>query len=291
MKNAMIGNFSGLQISGFLSLFPILLVLAACNGGRDEEIPAVPVFQRVTWEGRLPIRHISDSVPALGEQDIASGIIRVHSLDFLGEDTLRLILSEFSRDYLAYRAFQEKATAEEIREGFYREKNSIFFIQGVFLGELRYVRSGLVPASFLKERLSFQNEELFRRPDIFSSFPLAARLPFSERVVSSDFLGQKGMPIAFTASYPCHGDTATLFRGFEPYDSLPDLWIAGWKGETTRAKWSSGRRFSGLQEGNIPVLFWIFKGGVLGIQGCFDPVLARDYAEKMEKMTILVPNP
>lgn len=281
---------SGIPIAAFCSpLFASLLL--ACNGVPRPELPAAPVFQRVTWEGMPPLRHVSDSAHTLEEIDRSAGVLKVHTLDFLGEDTLRLILREYPKDYQAYRAFQEKAMAEEIRDGFYREKNSIFFIHGPFLGEFRYLRGGMVPATFLRDRLSFAGEDLFQRPIVFRSFPLAGQIPFSERVVSSEFLGRKGTETVFTVSSACHGDTATLFRSFGTPSAVTEAWIEAWKGQTTRNRWSGNRRFSGVQEQNRPLLFWIFKGEFLGVMGCYDPKLSQEYVEKMEKMMVLVPNP
>lgn len=267
------------------------MLLLACAGDQGQDIPAIPIYQRITWEGRPPIRHISDSTRTLGEAGLSEGVLKVHTLDFQGEDTLRLVLREYPKDYLAYRAFQEKASAEEIRDGFYRAKNSIFFIHGPFLGEFRSLRSVMIPGSFLRERLSIVGEELFRRPEVFRSFPLAGQIPFSDRIVSSEFLGRKGIETVFTVSSTCHGDTATLFRSFGAMASLTEAWVGAWKGQTVRNRWTGTLTFSGVQEQNQPLLFWIFKGEFLGVMGCYDPRLSREYAEKMEKMMVLLPNP
>lgn len=268
-----------------------LLSFLACDGIPGQEPPAVPVSQRVTWDGHPPLSYAVDSGQSLTVKDSMDGITRIHTLEFRSMDSLRLILTEFPKDYLAYRAFQEKAAPAEIREGFFRDKNSLIFIHGSFLGELRYERSGLIPASFLKERLAFAGEELFRRPDIFKSFPLSGQFPFSERIVSSEFLGPFGAESVFIMRYQCHGDTATLFRAFPPFQLAPRSWIGLWKGQTDTLKWSGDFHFSGVQDLKQPLIFWIFKGGFLGVSGCYDRNLSLEYAEKMKKMAVLLNKP
>lgn len=274
---------------GFLSASA--LVLAACNGLPGREMPDQPLSRRLTWDGQSPLSHSIDSGQGLAAEDSLSGIVRIHSLDLPSADSLRLVLREYKKDFLAFRAFQEKAGPAEIQDGFFRQKNSLIFFHGPYLGELRYGRSGLIPASFLKERMSFQDEELFRRPEVFGSFPLGGQIPFSERVVSSEFLGQWGVDTVFIMRYQCHEDTATLFRAFAPFPVSPESWLRTWKGQKDTLGWTREMHFSGVQDLNRPLLFWLFKGGFLGVAGCYDQNLAQEYAEKLKKMALITHKP
>jgi hypothetical protein len=274
---------------------PVLLLAAFLAGGCEfsgkAKAPPLPLSERVTWEGQAPIRSETDSAAPFGEDRAPAGAVRIHTLDFAQGDSLRLVLVEFPHDWEAYRAFQEKANAEEIAQGFYRDNLSLHFFQGPYLGELRHSRSALIPASFLRERLAFRGEELFRRPEIFRTFPLAGQIPASERVLTAEFLGRTGAATIFSVAYHCHEDTARLFRGIPPFPENPRSWLSAWKGQADTSGWSEETRFSGFQEDGDPLVFWNFRGGFLGVAGCFDSLLAWEYAEKMKKMTILLEEP
>lgn len=267
------------------------LLAVACDLFKNAEPPPIPLSQRVTWEGQVPIRSETDSAAPFGEDRAPAGALRIHTLDFAHGDSLRLVLIEFRKDWEAYRAFQEKASEEEMAQGFYRDNLRLHFFQGRYLGELRHSRSALIPASFLRERLAFQGEELFLRPEIFRTFPLAGQIPTSERVVSAEFLGQAGPATVFSMAFHCHEDTARVFRGIPPFSESSRSWISAWKGRADTSGWSDEGRFSGFQEDGDPLVFWNFRGGFLGVAGCFDSLLAWEYAEKMKKMAILVEDP
>lgn len=273
----------------------VLLLASILAGGcefprKAEPIPP-PLSERVTWEGRGPIRSEIDSAAPFGEDRAPAGALRIHTFDFAAGDSLRLVLVEFRKDWEAYRAFQEKASEEEMAQGFYRDNLRLIFFHGPYLGELRHARSALIPASFLRERLAFRGEELFRRPGIFRTFPLAGQIPASERVISPEFLGRTGAATVFSMAYHCHADTALVFRGIPPFSENPRSWLPGWTGRADTSEWSDEARFSGFQEEGEPLVFWNFRDGFLGVVGCFDSVLAWEYAEKMKKMTILVEDP
>jgi hypothetical protein len=263
----------------------------ACDFPGASKAPPPPLSARVTWEGQAPLRAEIDSAAPFGEDRAPPGAIRIHTLDFASGDSLRLVLVEFPKDWQAYQAFQEKASAEEMAQGFYRDSHRLVFFHGPFLGELRHARSALIPASFLKERLAFRGEELFRRPRVFRSFPRAGLVPASERVISAEFLGSMGPATVFSIAYLCHGDTARLFRGVPPFSENPRTWMSAWKGHADTSGWNGEARFSGLREGVEPLVFWNFRGGFLGVTGCFDFTLASEYAEKMKKMAVLLEDP
>lgn len=263
----------------------------ACDFPGTAKPPPKPLSERVTWEGHGPVHVETDSAAPFGEERAPAGAIRIHTLDFTQGDSLRLVLIEFHEDWQAYQVFQQKATEEELSQGFYRENHRLHFFHGPYLGELRHARSALIPASFLRERLVFQGEELFQRPEIFRSFPLTGQIPASERVLSTEFLGRTGPATVFSMAYLCHEDTARIFRGIPPFPENPASWISDWKGKIDTSGWSEEARFSGLRQDNDPLVFWIFRGGFLGVAGCFDSFLAWGYAEKMKKMAILLEEP
>lgn len=268
-----------------ITLLSALIASLASIGcqSTSQPSPTTPLPQRILWEGRAPTSFAVDS-------SLWPRLPKIHNLEFSGVDSLQIILREYPADWQAYRIFQEKATPEEIRQGFYREKNGLWFHHGPFLGELRHGRSALIPASFLQERLSFGGEDLFRRPEVFRSFPIAGQVPHSERVLTADFLGWSAADTVFAMSYTCHGDTALVFRGKHPVTDSK-AWFSHWKGTVDTLKWSGEWRFSGVQDPPLPLVFWIFKGGYLGVSGCFDDFLAQEYAEKMKKMAVLASDP
>lgn len=257
------------------------LIPAACKLSSAPEKTVQAPSERVTWEGRPPLRFLIDS----------SRSPRLHTLDFPTSDSLRLVLSEYPGEAEAYQAFQARASQEELQQGFYRERNNLHFIHGVFVGELRISRSGLIPASFLKEKLAFRDEELFSRPRAFQGFPIAGQISHSERVLSSDFLGQHGAETVLAKAYRCRGDTALLFRGRPPFTVDPGTWPQAWNGRLDTLKWGREKHFTGTLVDGKPLVFWIFRGGFLGVLGCYDPKLAQEYAEKLKKTTVLWADP
>jgi hypothetical protein len=264
-------------------------VLIGCPVEKRTAPPLTPLPHRLSWEGRPPSDWIVDSVVSATDPAFpATGIAR-HTLTFPGGDTVHLV--EFRRDFQAYRAFQAQAVSEEIRQGFYRSDSSLHFFHGPYLGTVHLSGPGLVPSSYLQERLSIQGEERFRRPRVFESFPVSGQIEYTERVVSPEFLGPGGQEEVFLMRYKCWGDTAVLFRGFSASQDHVQSWLRAWEGTVDTLKWSRDMRFSGFTELEHPLEFWIFKGGYVGVEGCFDTVLAQEYAEKLRKMTVLLGNP
>lgn len=231
----------------------------------------------MTWEGRAPTAYYSDT----------SG----HHLEFIGQDTVRLILREFDRELGAFAAFSEKANPKEMNDGTYRERNSLGFYHGRFLGEIQSAQAGLMPANLLKTKLVFQGEELFLKPEEFQSFPLIGRIPKSERVILRHFLGKNWPCPVFSVQYRCHGDTATAFRAFASSRDSSFSWISGWEGKVDTLSRGKEIHFQGQNEMREPLLFWVFSENVMGMVGCYDPTLALVYAQKMQKMTVLLPDP
>ncbi len=272
---------------------------ASCRFSENEQVAKAPLSATVFWEGHTAISYSVDSSGKKGSmQNQANpdstnrfdGTIS-HTLEFVGADTVSLVLHEFDREYLAFSAFQNQAAPSELGDGFYRERNDLIFFHGRFLGKMQYTRAGLIPVHFLKENLSFLGEELFARPPEFKSFPLLGRIAKSERLISDEFMGKHWPGPVFSVQYRCHEDTATVFRSSRPLEDSLHAWLSGWKGHLDTLNWGREIHFQGQNESQEALVFWAFPTGILGISGCYDPVLATTYAEKMEKMTVLWPKP
>lgn len=263
-------------------LTPLLLgLLAGCELIPKPPSPPLPPSEKVRWEGRPPERFLTDS----------TGTVRLHTLDFRGPDSLRLRLTEYASDVLAFQAFQSKASSEELRQGYFRDRNSQVFVHGPFVGELQLSRGGLLPASFLKERLTFPGEELFQKPKAFQTFPIAGQISGSERVLTPEIFGSRSSDVLVAMAYECHQDTALLFRGHPPFSSDPMDWITVKKGILDTSRWGRERHFSGVLEERVPLVLWIFQGEVAGVWGCYDEKLAQEYVEKLKKTAILSEKP
>lgn len=286
------GMKGGGIILGFPGFFSYLsaFLLGACRLFPGSENPPTPISQRVMWEGRGPSGYMVTPVSGVDSQS-TQGAIRIHVLEFAGSDTTRLTLEEFGHACSAFAAFQENATASEFEDGFFRRGNAVTFHHGKFMGSLPYASAGLLPSRFLQEKLAFQGESLFLHPPEFESFPLLGRIPRSERVISRDFLGRTWRGPVFTVGYRCHDDTATAFRAFAQNheDLMP--WLNGWKGVLDTLDWDREIHFQGWDEFHHPLIFWFFKDAVIGLAGCYDPILARDYAQKMGKTRVFWTKP
>jgi hypothetical protein len=274
-----------------LSVLLLASVLLSCEPAAEKEDPVRTLPQRLTWNAQRAASVATDSLlPRTGPEALA-GVVKVHTLEFREDGNLTVILREFRKDWQAFAAFQTKASAEELRQGFYREKNSFFFYHGPYLGEVRSEAPALMPSAYLRDRLAFHPEEPFLRPQVFRTFPLSGQIPHSERVLTPAFLGKKGSGTLVAMSFQCGADTASLFRGIPPFENEPGDWIRQWQGKSDTLKWSGEVHFSGLLGPEQPLNFWKFKGGFRGILGCFDPIQAAEYGEKMKKMEVLLPNP
>ncbi len=233
----------------------------------------------------------SDSAAENPDTTKSGSPIRFHSFRFGGTDTVQLTLTEFRNPHWAFASFQKTTNASELADGFYRDRDALIFQHGQFTGILKYTRAGLVPAGFLKENLSFLGEELFAKPDEFAAFPLLGRIANSERVIPQHFLGREWRGPVFSVSYRCHGDTAIAFRAFSQKFQDVQSWLNEWPGKRDTLNWGREIRFQGWDEFRRPLIFWVFSEGVMGFAGCDDLALARDYAQKMEKTTVLWPKP
>ena len=280
----------------FLGFALLGVVCISCRFSGNEENPLLPLSSRVFWEGHTALSYSVDSSGKKGSVPIQDSAARfagtvTHNLKFVGVDTVSLVLHEYDREYQAFAAFQKEASPAELGDGFYRERNDLVFFHGRFIGELQYTRAGLIPIHFLKENLSFQGEELFIKPPEFKSFPLLGRIPKSERLHAQDFMGRHWQGAVFSVQYLCRGDTATAFRAaHQSEDSLRE-WMHDWAGHLDTLNWGREIHFQGRNEFHEALVFWVFSDGALGLSGCYDPILAQAYVEKMEKMTVLLPKP
>jgi hypothetical protein len=273
----------------FLGFSTLLLFSAGCERQVELLPPPKPIVERVAWKGAKPSAYHADSAGLV--EHWPGGLRRIHTLEFRSEDSLDLILHEYSQDWQAFRAFLAKARRDEVAQGHYREKNSLFFFHGPFAGELRSAGNSLIPGSYLEERLAFEGEELFRLPEVFKTFPIAGQVPNSEQILTTDFLRPGGSEPLFGMRYRCLGDTSLVFRGFPPFPKEKSVWTQGWNGRVDTLEWGGEWRFRGVDGLGRPLNFWVFEGGYLGVEGCFDPKLAEEYAEKMKKMAILLETP
>ncbi|MEO6095032.1 MAG: hypothetical protein ABIW76_04930 [Fibrobacteria bacterium] len=215
----------------------------------------------------------------------------LHRFLFAGPDSLELRLFEYREAYWAFAAFQGAAGKAGIARGMFENGKSLHFLHGAFLGELQAHREPDIESKSWFEKLVFQGEDLIVTPKEFSAFPLLGRIPHSERVISSHFLGRQWHGPVFTVGYKCHGDTATAFRAFpQDFKAVTD-WMLDWSGKSDTLAFSREIHFQGVDEFRRPLIFWIFLEGVMGFSGCFDTILSQEYAEKMEKSLILWPKP
>lgn len=269
-----------------LSQFP-----TACRFAAKPETPPPPLCKRISWRGNLPAVYSDSSAP--DSVSASDGLpIRFHFFEFIGRrDTVRLRVEEFTTAPQAYAAFERTATAEEMAQGCYTQGNTVVFRHGKLLGRLFPVHPGFAPEGFLKENLAIQGEELFSKPVEFSTFPLLGRFPESERVIPRDFLGRAWHGPVFTVDYRCHGDTATAFRAFPQNADAVRGWFSDWNGILDTLDWGRELRFRGWDEFRRPLILWSIPQGLMGISGCFDPVLAQEYAEKMKKTAVFWPDP
>ncbi|HKP97866.1 MAG TPA: DUF6599 family protein [Fibrobacteria bacterium] len=276
-----------------VALLALTGLFTACRLSQTSESPPLPLSQRVTWKGQVASRY-RDSLPAIAVDSDPSrepAPIRIHSFEFAAPDTLRLRLQEYREAFQAFAAFQKFATPWDMAEGGYRDGNALVFQHGPFLGRLTSAQTGSAFAGFLRENLSFQGEELFSKPGEFSAFPLLGRIPHSERVIPGHFLGRSWNGPVFTVAYRCHADTATAFRAFPQNADTVHTWMQAWKGKSDTLSWGREIHFQGWDEFHRPLILWVFSEGLMGFAGCADPILAGEYAQKMQKTAVLWAKP
>ena len=263
---------------------PLLLLLclwlAACRP--EDRASPVPVSQRVAWSGRFAT-DAKDSV--LSDTVSAGACLRTHRLEFAGTDPLILNLREYRTAYWAFAAFRRLERGEPPREGWLATGDRVYVVHGAYLGELDSA-AGSNSVGTLRDRLKFVGSAATSLPPEFESFPLLGRIPNSERVGTEDFLGHAWEGPIFSVAYHCHGDTALAFRGFPQSAKRVAEWMFGWKGEVDSTHSGREWRFKGVDEFRRPMIFGFFSEGVAGFSGCFDPLLAQEYIEKMKKTQV-----
>lgn len=266
-----------------------VLIGTGCRFTQEAPVPTLPFPQTVRWSGLLAEAY-SDSLITSVDSLESNEAFRIHDFGFPSQDSIRLRLFEFSHAYGAYAAFQRFSGQEGLADGHFRDGGVWRFHHGRYLGELS---SGpvLSEENLLSDNLSFQGEALFLKPREFEAFPLLGRIPHSERVITDHFLGLDWLGPVFTVSYRCHQDTATAFRAFAQEPKRVGKWMATWKGDLDSLDWGREIRFHGQDEFRRPLIFWKFSEAVMGFEGCFDPILALEYAEKMKKTAVLWPKP
>lgn len=275
-------------------------MLIGCRFSKAPEAAPMPLSSRVTWAGTTASVYsdslIRDDGGGSGNEEIASPgaggtPLRLHRFLFAGPDSLELRLLEFRQAYWAYAAFQDVAGKDGMARGMFEEGKTLRFLHGAFLGELRSLNGSEIESATLFDQLLIQNEERALSPKEFAAFPLLGRIPHSERVISSHFLGRQWRGPVFTVGYKCHGDTATAFRAFPQDLKAAKLWMGDWNGKSDTLDWGREIHFHGVDEFRRPLIFKVFSEGAMGFAGCFDTLLSQEYAEKMEKSAILWPKP
>lgn len=266
------------------ALLPVLLFMPIACEKSENAANAVPVAQLVVWAGQNA-QIVTDSIP-LDTVEPAS-VIRVHRLAFQGREGVPFVVSlrEYRADHWSYAAWLTRSAGETTTRGAMRSGSSWIFSQGRFLGIADTAGSGISVAAF-RENLVFAGEPEFPVPVLFSSFPLLGRISKSERVVNGEFLGYSWSGPVFSAEFHCHDDTATAFRASPQNAESLRLWMLPWKGTRDSLKAGHDWHFHGVDEFHRPMIFWVFSGGVAGFSGCYDPVLEKEYVEKLEKTQI-----
>lgn len=282
----------------FYTIRYVLLALVVCLGFgscRYFQAPLpepVPLVRRLTWDGLSPDKYAVSPV-SQGDSGFVTGLKDIHEFEFAGTDSVRLQLRQYDQAHLAFAGFQKRATHSEMSDGYFRKGNGLVFFHGIYAGELRLAHGGMVPAHFLREKLSFQGEPLFLPPPEFATFPLLGRIPHSERVITAHFLGRNWQGPVFSVSYRCHGDTVTAFRAkaYDPKDL--EAWLQRRHGSIDTIGWGKERelRFQGRDEFQRPLVFWIRGNDVVGMEGCFDKELAMEYTRKLSKIQAIEREP
>ncbi len=267
---------------------------SGCHFSKEGDISLAPLANRVLWNNLPATNYSIDSTQNQNESSDSTlhiAATRSHKFEFLGADTVHLVLHEFAQEFLAYAAFTENATARDMEQGLYQNGNRIIFYHGRYLGEWRESGFKLVPSRFLQNSLVFQGEELFLKPVEFQSFPLLGKIAKSERVILQHFMGKKWNGPVFTVQYHCNEDTATLFRGLPQSPEYAAGQFSDWVGKLDTLTKAGEIRFNGQNGVQEPLLFMGSSTGIFGVIGCYDPEMALAYSEKMKKMRILWKTP
>ena len=272
-----------------LTILASVFMLAGCRFSQEAPAPPLPLPQKVRWSGGLAASY-ADSVVASPDSLSLGNAFRIHDFTFSDPDSTRLRLFEFANAYSAYASFQRVSGLEGMADGHFRDGSVWRFHHDRYFGELTSQQDQAQGDEGI-ENLTFQGEALFLMPKEFDAFPLLGRIPHSERVVPDHFLGHNWRGPVFTVAYRCHGDTATAFRAFAQEATVIQEWMGAWKGKTDSLDWGREIHFQGQDEFRRPLIFWKFSNAVMGFEGCFDSVLASEYAEKMKKTAILWPKP
>jgi hypothetical protein len=257
---------------GFAALF--LQMVMACGG------PS-PHVSGVEWKGeplRVGVRFERPDADALSAEGLHA--LRrqppVRMLNIVpGEwgDSLKLL--EFDDDVQAYTAFQELAgQPDDIAMGISVYGDRVCFRRGRWIGILD-AWSWKGEGWFDKALELPGSATLGELPAAFGSMPHRGRIPGSERILTSEFMGQNSTVPVFALKLDCRGDTAWFYAAPELRPTFADSLVR-------LQRWHADTLKNGLQVSSdffelAPTRLLFLRGGMAGVEGCFDENLTKEW--------------
>jgi hypothetical protein len=192
-------------------------------------------------------------------------------------DSLRLL--DFGGELEAYAAFQELAwLPEDVAAGVTVHGDRVCFRRGKWIG--------------MVEAWNWKDVEAFDRalalpgapvaggiPALFGSMVHQRRLPGSERILTTHFMGLKIASPVFSVRVDCQGDTAWVYASQGLRKSAATAFTAqllrspGWRVDTLSDGIQVSRTLSELP----PAILWFSNRGMVGVEACFDEDLTKNW--------------
>ncbi len=111
----------------------------------------------------------------------------------------------------------------------YASTMNLDFVKGCFFGRLVAYDTGPETSAGMREAaraLAGAISGTIERPALFSRFPRAHRLPFSDAIAADSFLGRQGLDDVYSQGYRIGDHAFRLFLSSDPEGSKLRLWSA-----------------------------------------------------------------
>lgn len=235
----------------------------------------------VSWAGMpLPLAVRTETPDAAALQPAGLAVLAAQAprrflLATPGEWGDSLVLVEFAGDVEAYAAFQLLAgTPEELEAGQAVCGGRVCFRKGRWIGALD-AWSWRGSAGFDAALELPGGAAMGSLPSVFGAMLHAGRIRGSERVLRDDFMGARAPVTIYAVRMACGEDRAWLYaapgmgRGF----ATELLAFPGWSPDTAGRTLVLYRELADWP----PAELRFGPGGMVGVEGCHDPVLTRHW--------------
>ena len=265
--------------------FLIVLFLLGCGSKSGYEEKAL----KFLWNGTKPIFQSNYKVSrdSVVQYNLSPLKKKAKILLFEDWDTVKCHIQKFSTALEAFYHFQSIAPdAQSLNRGDFETDNKRFFRNGKYFGCVYFSSRAYLSRHVLHNNFNLPSESLL--PEAFESLPFLDRYGETERVYKDEYLGIKLDGWVLESAYPCHRDTALVFRILENESNENFLRLTNsLKLGVDTLTWAKEYASQGISPIGEPVEIFGYPKGVVGVVGCVEPDQTQKYLKKLKKLNAL----